>query len=73
MSSRCVWCNIPYNYYSSHEHASRQSCRESDSGYHEFSYFPCLSRLISKKLGRRRNENFESLLVHRREKRPNTI
>jgi len=70
---RCMWCNTPYGYYSDDEHASRQSCRESDSGYHHFVLFPCLSRLLSKKLGRRQNQYVESLLHHRRTKRPNTI
>ena len=70
MTSYCIWCGIPFSYYSSPEHAGRQSCKESDSGYHEFSYFPCLSRLLSKRV---KNTRHESLLAHRRRQRPNTI
>lgn len=65
---RCVWCDIPLDYYSSNEHAGRQNCMMSNSGYHTFSHFPCLSRLFLKKTPRK-----EALLRHRRQKRPNTI
>ena len=35
----CVYCGVSYSYYNGPKHASRKSCRISDSGYHKFVYF----------------------------------
>lgn len=64
---KCVWCNISRDYYISDEHASRQNCLFSDSGYHDFAEFPCCWRIF------RRNPRRQKLLARRRIKRPNTI
>ena len=32
----CCECHCPYDYYYNKEHASRQSCKVSKSGYHYF-------------------------------------
>ena len=39
--SYCAYCGISRDYYVSIEHASRQNCRESHSGYHYFKYWIC--------------------------------
>lgn len=53
----------------------RQNCRESDSGYHDFqSHSPlskCLRYCCVVAFARQRIS--QSLIEHRREKRPNTI
>lgn len=64
---RCIWCNVPITYYSSHEHATRQNCLCSESGYHEFATFLCCWRIFLRK------PRTKPLLVRRREKRSNTI
>lgn len=64
---RCAYCNIHRDYYGTEENASRQNCMISDSGYHYFVHFPCLTRLFMRRPKPRR------LLAHRRIKRPNTI
>ena len=72
---RCIWCNTPSSYYVSVEHSQRQNCRVSDSGYHEFqsnsSMSMCLWHCLGFAFVRRRVS--QSLIEHRREKRPNTI
>lgn len=63
----CIHCGISRAYYSSDEHASRQSCSVSDSGYHNFQSLGwCLSWF-------RRKSTEEKLLQRRRQKRPHTI
>ena len=34
--TKCIECGVPYDYYRNSEHRSRQSCRKSVSGYHQF-------------------------------------
>lgn len=34
--TKCIDCDVPYHYYSNNEHRSRQSCRKSTNGYHQF-------------------------------------
>ena len=46
---RCMWCGIHRDYYLTAENASRQNCRESDNGYHDFVWFPCIARLFARK------------------------
>lgn len=70
---RCVWCGVRRSYYESEEHASRQSCLASDSGYHYFSDFAMLIRAWECLRGSQRSTQRESLLQHRRQKRPHTI
>ena len=65
---RCAWCEISRDYYVSDEHASRQNCGVSDSGYHTWVVFPCIYRLFN-----RRSKTHDSLLKHRRESRRHTI
>jgi len=69
----CIWCGIDRSYYVTVEHASRQNCHTSDSGYHEFSEFGTCIRWFDCLRQKRRAVNHERLLRHRREKRPNTI
>jgi hypothetical protein len=69
--SQCVWCGVKRSYYITKENASRQNCRESDSGYHDFAAFPCCFFLSQRFFGARQQP--QSLLAHRRIKRPNTI
>ena len=72
---RCIWCNTPSSYYLTVENSMRQNCRESDSGYHDFqSHSPlskCLRYCCVVAFARQRIS--QSLIEHRREKRPNTI
>ena len=67
----CVWCGIARSYYDTEEHASRQNCLESDSGYHQFVDFPCCFHIFRRVFRVRKQPR--SLLAHRRLKRPNTI
>lgn len=72
---KCIWCNTPISYYLTNENSMRQNCRVSDSGYHDFqSSSPlarCLRYCFANAFARQRMS--ESLIEHRREKRPNTI
>lgn len=68
--AHCYWCNINRDYYPSDENASRQNCRESDSGYHdfvEFSFWSWLTQCF------KRNTKKDELLAHRRIKHRHTI
>lgn len=72
---RCIWCNTPNTYYFTVENSMRQNCRVSDSGYHDFQSNSSLSRCFRYCFGFAfaRQRMSESLIEHRREKRPNTI
>lgn len=70
----CIWCGINRNYYLTEENASRQNCRESDNGYHDFVSFPWLYRVLDCLNVRTRSHPLgEDLIRRRREMRPNTI
>ena len=68
---QCIFCNVPLTYYINAGHASRQSCRQSQSGYHEFQSNGCFNKLYAF-LFPRKTESRESLLKHR-EQRRNTV
>ncbi len=66
-----MWCGVPREYYLTLENASRQNCRVSDSGYHDFVVFPMLQKCcLSLCWGKSKKKQ---LIEHRRIKRPNTI
>jgi hypothetical protein len=70
----CLYCGIHREYYVTAENASRQNCRESIDGYHDFVYYPWLHRMLDCLTRRkRRNGVREDLIQHRRQRRPNTI
>ena len=66
-----MWCGIDRTYYVSWEHASRQNCSVSDSGYHEFGDFPMIQRCCLYMCWKKSKK--DKLIKHRRIKRPNTI
>ena len=66
-----MWCGIDRSYYVSWEHASRQNCRESDSGYHDFVTLGVLPKCCFNMCWRKSKK--KQLIEHRRIKRPNTI
>lgn len=63
----CLHCKISRDYYSSDDHASRQNCIFSDSGYHSWVSSMCCLNWF------RRDNRRGALLVRRRIKRPHTI
>lgn len=71
---KCLHCGIHREYYVTVEHASRQNCRESNDGYHEFVHFAWFYRVLDC-LTRRNNRRGvrADLIEHRRQRRPNTI
>lgn len=73
MLMSCVWCGIRRDYYLTAENASRQNCRESDSGYHDFSDYAWFIRIWNWFWPRQRTNEHDRLVRHRRERRPNTI
>ena len=67
MTLKCVYCDIRRDYYATDEHASRQNCLCSDSGYHHFEFYSWCWPF------RRKSSKRNQLLTHRRGRRPNTI
>ena len=70
----CIHCGVHRDYYVTEENASRQNCRESDDGYHEFVHFIWLNRILDCLTRRNKHKGVrEDLIQHRRQRRPNTI
>mgnify|MGYP004024250593 CR=1 FL=1 len=69
----CIWCGVRRDYYLTPENASRQNCRASDNGYHDFSEYTWCIRMWNRVWPRRRLTEHERLMRHRHERRPHTI
>ena len=70
---KCIWCNTPRSHYITGENASRQNCRESDSGYHDFKIARCCCFTIGSVRSKGIERNHKKLLKYRYKHRPSTI
>jgi hypothetical protein len=68
---KCIWCGTPHSYYLTEENASRQNCRESDSGYHDFESVQCCCCTFGRRKGI--DSKHQKLLRDRYKERPSTI